>query len=150
MRQYACLIDKQRLDSLEEGMADEPPTLVECHFFVPLVRNSDRKLHAPLAWRLLRDALYRHFRGRSGPESIYVAIRATPGEYTGLHGERIEDESYRYVVAIERARVSELRDLLKKIANTFDQEAIYFAVQGEVTFVYPTPADGYLTDEKEG
>ncbi len=131
-------------------MADEPAPLVECHFFVPLVRNSDRNPPPPLAWRLLWAPLYQRFGGRSGPESIYVAIRPTPGEYTGLHGDRIEDQSYRYFVAVERSRVNELRELLKRVANTFDQEAIYFSVQGAVTFVQATPADGYLTDEQEG
>ncbi len=126
-------------------MPDEP--LFECHFLVPLVRNSDRLPHSSTAWRLLQNVLRRRFGGRSGPEQIHATIRATPGDYTDKGGHPIEDESYRYIVAIEPKRVMELRELLKKVANTFDQEAIYLSVRGEVTFVYPTEADGVLTEE---
>lgn len=126
-------------------MADDP--WIECHFFVPLVKNSDQKPHSPTAWKLLQNVLRKRFAGLSGPEGIYVKLRPIPGEYTSKAGEPVGDESYRYIVAVEKNRIDELRELMKKIGNTFDQEAIYFSVRGEVTCIYPSEADGCLADE---
>jgi hypothetical protein len=138
MRQAPC--------SLEVGVSDEA-SLVECHFLVPLVRDTDRRPHSPTAWRMLQDALRRRFGGRSGPEQMYVSMRAVPGEYTSESGARVQDRSYRYVVALETGRLEELCQLLRCVANTFDQEAIYLSVKGDVTFVRPRPEDGALSDE---
>lgn len=123
--------------------------LVECHFLVPLVRDGNRRPHQPSAWRLLQDALFRRFGGRSGPEGLYVAIRPTPGEYTSHSGGRVEDESRRYIVAVEEKRVDELKRLLARVANTFDQEAIYLSVCGRVVFVQADEGAGDLADEAE-
>ena len=59
---------------------------------------------------------------------------------------RVEDESRRYIVAVEESRVDELKGLLGRVANSFGQEAIYLSVRGRVVFVQ---ADGSrdLSDE---
>src|SRR5687768_3258944 len=129
------------------GDADGGEGLLECAFLVPLVRDSDRKPHRPLCWNLLEDASYEKFGGRQGPEElgsrrvwpdrVYRSVRPVPGEYRSQTGSRVRDESRRYIVAVERRRVSELRRLLEQAANTFDQEAIYLSVRGEVEFVVP-------------
>jgi hypothetical protein len=118
--------------------------LVECAFLVPLVRNSDRAPHQPAAWNALQDALFEAFGGSSGPELIYRSVRPVPGDYRDAGGERIADESWRYVVALPRRRLNDLRALLRRAANTFDQEAIYLSVAGMVEFVTGNEADGYL------
>jgi hypothetical protein len=125
-------------------MADGP--LVECHFYVPLVRDRGRQPHSPAAWRSLQDELRRLFGGLSGPERLHTSIEPVPGEYTSVSGTRVSDESFRYTVALEAERVSELESLLKRVANTFDQEAIYLSVRGEVRFVRPSLSDGFLDE----
>lgn len=128
-------------------MGETADPIVECCFLIPLVRNSDGTLHQPLAWNSLDDALYATFQGGTGPEQIFVAIRAVPGQYRGRRGERIRDQSYRYLAAIPTGRIEELRALLRRAANTFDQECIYLSVRGVVEFVEGRPVDGFLTDE---
>ncbi|MBL4846040.1 MAG: hypothetical protein JKY65_10980 [Planctomycetes bacterium] len=127
----------------------EDSELVECHFLVPLVRDGNRRPHQPSAWRFLQDSLFRRFGGRSGPEGLYVAIRPTPGEYKSHSGGRVEDESRRYIVAVEESRVDELKRFLARVANTFDQEAIYLSVRGRVVFVQADDGAGDLADEGE-
>ena len=125
---------------------DEDP-VIECFFFIPLVRNTDKEPHQALAWDSLDDALYSSFHGGTGPEHLYVAIRPVPGQYRGTGGERIRDESYRFLAAIPTSRVADLRALLCRAANTFDQEYVYLSVRGVVEFVEGTPESGYLADD---
>jgi hypothetical protein len=75
---------------------------VECRFMVPLVRDSDRR-----------------------PPRRVAPI---PGGYTNRSGRRVMDESFRYTVALPSGRVRFLRRLLRKVANSFDQECIYLVV----------------------
>ena len=124
------------------------PRRVECSFLIPLVRNSDRTKHSPTAWRLLQDTLRRHFGGLTGPERVInVARDCKRGEYTSPEGGVIEDESHRYTVAVEPGRVDELRVVLRRAANTFDQIEIYLSVRGDVEFVAAQESDGVLTAE---
>lgn len=118
--------------------------LIECAFFIPLVRDRDRQPHQPSCWNALQDVLYTEFGGSSGPEAIYRSIRPVPGQYQSQAGARVQDESWRYVVAVPRARLDDLRRILRKARNTFDQEAIYLSVAGSVEFVSGTEQDGYL------
>jgi hypothetical protein len=120
--------------------------LVECSFLLPIVRDSDREPHPPVVWRLLQDAIRTTFpRGHSGPELFYRDVETVPGEYVEEATQTIvRDESRRYTVAIPRSRLDDLRQLLRRAANTFDQKAIYLSVAGEVEFVTPRPEDGML------
>ena len=121
-----------------------PEEVVECAFLIPLVRDSDRERHQPSCWNALQDALFERFGGSTGPDVIYRAVRPVRGEYRTESGERVSDESWRYVVAVPRARLDELRSILRRAGNTFDQEAIYLTVAGIVEFVTGTEADGFL------
>jgi hypothetical protein len=120
--------------------------LVQCEFFVPIVRNSDKKPHQPSAWMALGNAVRRAFpAGHSGPETFYRGDSFVPGEYEDAPNEPpIQDESRRYLLAIPESKVDDLRQLLRQAANTFDQKAMYLAVKGEVEFIAATEADGFL------
>jgi hypothetical protein len=120
--------------------------LIQCEFFVPIVRNSDKKPHQPSAWTQLGNEIRRVFpAGHSGPETFYRGDALVPGEYEDSKDEPpIQDTSRRYLLAIPEAKVDDLRLLLRRAANTFDQKAMYLSVKGEVEFVIATEADGYL------
>lgn len=120
--------------------------LVQCEFFVPIVRNSDKKPHQPTAWMALGSEIRRAFpAGHSGPETFYRGDTLVPGEYEERPQEPpIQDESRRYLLAIPETKLDDLRQLLRKAANTFDQKAMYLAVKGDVEFVTASDADGYL------
>jgi hypothetical protein len=123
---------------------DERP--VQCEFFVPIVRNSDKQPHQPSAWNQLVDEIRRVFpAGHSGPETFYRGDALVPGEYEDNPDEPpIEDTSRRYLLAIPPNKVDDLRQLLRKAANTFDQMAIYLSVKGDVEFITPGAHDGFL------
>ncbi len=56
-----------------------------------------------------------------------------PGEWVeGQTGKVIEDESRKYHVAVPEDRVEILRTILRRVANSFDQECIYLSVAGLV------------------
>jgi hypothetical protein len=120
--------------------------LVQCEFLVPIVRNSDKKPHQPSAWNALGNEIRRAFpAGHSGPETFYRGDSLVPGEFVDEpNTPAIQDISRRYLLAIPEAKVDDLRLLLRKAANTFDQKAMYLAVKGYVEFVTATEADGYL------
>ena len=120
--------------------------LVQCEFFVPIVRNSDKKPHQPMAWRAFGNEIRRMFpAGHSGPETFYRGDTLVPGEYEDSpEAAPIQDESRRYLLAIPETKIDDLRQLLRKAANTFDQKAMYLAVKGDVEFVTATEADGFL------
>src|SRR5262249_40304864 len=119
--------------------------LVQCEFFIPIVRDGDKKPHQAVAWNLLVNEIRRVFpAGHSGPETFYRGDALVPGEYEANPGTPpIADPSRRYLLAIPESKVNDLH-LLKMAAHTFDQQAIYLSVAGTVEFVRPTAADGYL------
>lgn len=84
------------------------------------------------------DALFERFGGFTGPEGPIA------GGYTNRSGRRVEDESFRYTVALPPHRTHELRELLAQVANSFDQECIYLVVGGEAELVDADPAAGEL------
>lgn len=120
--------------------------LVQCEFFVPIVRNSDKKPHQPSAWAALVNEIRKLFpAGHSGPETFYRGDALVPGEYEDRPNEPpIEDSSRRYLLAIPETKIEDLRGLLRRSANTFDQKAMYLAVKGYVEFVTAAETDGYL------
>lgn len=119
---------------------------VQCEFFVPIVRNSDKKPHQPVAWNLLVNEIRRVFSaGHSGPETFYTGDALVPGEFEECQAAPpVQDMSRRYTLAIPEAKVNDLRLLLRMAAHTFDQLAIYLSVAGIVEFIVPTDDDGYL------
>lgn len=118
-----------------------------CVFLVPIVRDSDRHPHPPILWRLLEDALIALFEGLGGPET--VLFYRTPEPVSGLWspepGEApVEDRSRRYTVAVDVGRVEELRALLRRAGNSFDQRVMYLEVAGHAELIDVRPQDGFL------
>jgi hypothetical protein len=125
----------------------EPPRPV-CVFLIPLVRDSDRKLHSPVLWRLLQDALIERFGAVTGPETVLYYRRAepVPGAWSPAEGEApVEDLSRRYTVALPLDRIDELRTLLRQVGNSFDQRVMYLEVAGYAELLDVRPEDGFLT-----
>lgn len=125
---------------------EEAPRPV-CVFLVPLVRDSDRQPHGPILWRLLQDALLGLFGGFTGPETVvwYRPRETTRGVWSPAEGEMpLEDLSRKYVVAVPEERIDELRALVRRIGNSFDQQVMYLEVAGYAELVTVRPKDGFL------
>lgn len=129
-------------------MPSHEPTVL-CEFLIPLVRDGDRQPHPQVVWDALHDALFRCFGGYTGPEVVVRLRRSIPGQYRAADGRRVSDESRLYKVALPQSELARLRAVLRAAARSFDQEAIFLAVRGEVEFVTATKADGFLTDLAE-
>ena len=106
--------------------------LVECSFLIPDRRDphlSDGAAHGIKAWRWLEERL----------DEFGGATRA-PGVYEGWYhdpdtGERVTDLSRRYVVALPRSQVRQLRAMLREACEVFHQKCIYLSVAGQVEFI---------------
>lgn len=107
--------------------------LVECSFFIPLRRDSnlsDGASHPPDAWDWLDNELFVRFKGGT----------MAPGEYRGFYedpdtGERVADDSLRFIVAVPKKELDGLRSLLSAACVMFAQKCIYLSVAGKVEFV---------------
>jgi hypothetical protein len=116
-------------------------------FLVPLVRDSDRRPHPPILWRLLQDALIERFDAMTGPEMVLYYRNAKPlaGTWSPRQGaEPVEDLSRKYTVAITAKQVGELRDLLRRVGNSFDQRVMYLEVAGYAELLAVLPEHGWL------
>jgi hypothetical protein len=118
-----------------------------CVFLIPVVRDSDRKPHPPVLWRLLQDALLNAFGAVTGPETVlyYRNPVAVPGAWSpGAGQEPVEDLSRKYTVAVPEDRLDEIRSLLRRAGNTFDQRVMYLEVAGYAELLQVRPEDGFL------
>jgi len=117
-----------------------------CRFLVPLVRDSDREPHPPVLWRLLQDALLRAFGSLTGPRTvIHLSRTPVPGAWSPRQGESpVEDLSREYTVAVPADRVDDLRALLRRVGNSFDQRTMYLEVAGRAELLEVRPEDGFL------
>ena len=111
-----------------------------CVFLIPLVRDSDRRQHVPVLWRRLLKGLMTSFGGFTGPETV-SGTWTPPGG-----GEPVTDLSRKYTVAVEEHRVDELRSLLRRAGNSFDQRVIYLEVAGFAEELEVRPEHGYLDE----
>lgn len=108
-------------------------TTVECSFLIPIRRDSilsDGRSHPRKAWEWLDNELYARFGG------LTLAL----GKYQGFYqdpdtGARVGDRSFRFIVAIPKGKVNELRRLLGAACVIFAQKCIYLSVAGIVEFV---------------
>jgi hypothetical protein len=120
---------------------------VECWFLIPIVRDSDRRVHQPVLWRLLEEALSDAWGGWTGPETMRWGKKKgiVRGGWKAKQSVRpITDESRKYTVFVPPTKLGGLRALLKKTANSFDQQEILLSVRGRRERIIPKPGDGFL------
>jgi hypothetical protein len=106
--------------------------LYECSFLIPVRRDpilSDGKLHRAKTWMWLQHALL-GFGGATRPSTLYEGWYLDPDT-----GEQVADRSRKYIVALPRARLEELREVLRQACGKFRQKCIYLSVAGRVEFV---------------
>ena len=114
-------------------MVQDP--LLECTFLIPLHRDvnlSDGRLHDPETWDWLTNELFNRFGAGTAAPGIYQGFYKDPDTH-----QRVADESYKYIVALEDLRVHELRQLLAAACLLFHQKCIYLSVAGQVEFIQP-------------
>jgi len=56
----------------------------------------------------------------------------------------VEDLSREYTVAVPADRVDDLRALLRRVGNSFDQRTMYLEVAGRAELLEVRPEDGFL------
>jgi len=131
-----------------------PEARVETWFVIPLVRNSDRRPHDVALWGLLREEVYEVAGGVSGPRRVIALIEDVeplPGSWRDLAtGKPVEDESRKYTVIVAREKLDELRAIMERAANSFDQDEVLFVVQGVDQSVKRDPSKGFLKDDPSG
>jgi hypothetical protein len=98
-------------------------------------------------WRLLQDVLVTTFGALTGPETVayYRSPAPVPGAWSpGPGQEPVEDLSRKYTVAVPPNRVDELRAILRRAGNSFDQRIMYLEVAGYAELLEVRPEDGFL------
>ena len=70
----------------------------------------------------------------------FDGVTQAPGLYSGAYrdpdtGERVNDESRRFIVALPEERVDELKALLRTACEVFQQKCIYLSIAGSVELV---------------
>lgn len=111
------------------------PSYLECSFLIPL--NADSELssgerHATTSWEWLTDRLWIGFGGGTIPQCVYEGFYTDPDT-----GQRVSDQSRKFVVALPEKQIEELRILLAECCDVFQQKMIYFSVAGRVEFIEP-------------
>lgn len=89
----------------------------------------------------------RSFSALTGSETVlyYRNREAVPGAWSPGEGQApVEDKSRKYTVAIPADQVDELRGLLRRAGNSFDQRVMYLEVAGYAEFLEVRPEDGFL------
>jgi hypothetical protein len=87
------------------------------------------------------------FEGLGGPETVLFYHPPDPvrGSWSPGQGEEpVEDLSRKYTVALPAERVDDLRALLRRAGNSFDQRVIYLEVAGYAELLEVRPEDGFL------
>jgi len=106
--------------------------LFECSFLIPIRRDSvlsDGKTHRQELWNWLEHALF-VFGGATRAPALYEGWYLDPDT-----AEPVRDRSRKYIVALTRARLGELRSILAEACREFHQKYIYLSVAGRVEFV---------------
>jgi hypothetical protein len=96
---------------------------------------------------MLRDALHRAFGAVTGPETVlwYRDTNLVPGTWSpGESKAPIEDLSRKYTIAIPAGQLEDLRALLRRVGNSFDQQVMYLEVAGYAELLEVSPTHGFL------
>ena len=112
-------------------MVHEP--VLECAFFIPTHRDanlSDGQLHEQRAWNWLHNELFVRFEGATTDPGLYEGYYKDPDT-----DEPVSDKSHMLIVAVPKAHLDDLRQLLSAACVLFQQKCIYLSVAGEVEFI---------------
>lgn len=107
--------------------------LLECTFLIPVRRDakfSDGQAHDPAVWDWLDQRLFDLFEGGTLDRGLKAGFYRDPDTH-----ERVEDESYKFTVALPRRDLSRLRSLLRRACVVFAQKCIYLSIAGHVEFI---------------
>lgn len=108
------------------------PTL-ECEFYIPRYRDknlSDGQPHLTKAWEWLDNELDEEFQAGTMAPGLYKGFYRDPDT-----NERVDDESYKFIVAVPGSALNRLRSLLVRACVVFQQKCIYLSVAGQVEFI---------------
>ena len=111
-----------------------PDQTPECEFYIPKNRDknlSDGQPHPTEAWEWLDNELDTEFQAGTMAPGLYRGFYRDPDTH-----ERVDDESYKFIVAIPASALPRLRGLLMRACNVFQQKCIYLSVAGQVEFVW--------------
>lgn len=124
---------------------------IETWFVIPTVRDSDKKKHRATLWGLLRAELYEVAGADSWKWVILEELAPTKGSWKNPKtGKPVRDKSRKYTVVVLREKAEEIREVLFRAANSFDQQEILFMVLGVDRSVKRDPKKGFLKGDPEG
>jgi len=89
-----------------------------------------------------------------GPKRVIALIEDVeplPGSWRDpATGKSVEDESRKYTVIVGSEKIGELRAVLERAANSFDQDEVLFVVQGMDQTVKRDPRKSFLKGDPVG
>ena len=107
--------------------------VVQCEFLIPTCRDaelSDGLEHQAEAWEWFDTELFLRFDGGTLAPGLYSGFYRDPDT-----GQRVNDESQKFIVAIAEREVDQLRLMLGEACTRFQQKCIYLSVAGRVEFI---------------
>ncbi len=109
--------------------------ILECSFLIPLKRDSnlsDGRKHKPACWLELETEMFLRFDGATRDAGKCRGFYRDPDT-----GEKMDDDSWRYTVAVPEENLDRLRQLLTTCCDRFRQKCIYLSIAGRVEFIFP-------------
>ena len=104
--------------------------LVACEILIPVLSDVTRQPWPADKVRAWRDDLAAKFGG-------FTIRGVVAGVWTDENGVQVADGSVCYLVAVEKARLPELRAFAREAARVFEQRCIYFQIVGAAELLYP-------------
>src|SRR5438034_4378171 len=141
------------MDSEERMSAAPAPGRIETWFLIPIVRDSDKRTHVATLWGNLREEIFALAGGLSEPAGVVVIkdLELVKGSWKETETAAPEgDESRKYTVVLAESKVDDLRNVLYRAANSFDQKEILFLARGEDRTVRRDSTKGFLKGDPAG
>lgn len=99
--------------------ADDDATYIEARFLIPIVSNSGSAFEKS-RFQWVEDELTRRFGG-------YTLEGVFEGAYLD-NGRIVREKSRRYLVAVPRDRLDELKEFLREVKSRFGQKSLYVSI----------------------
>ncbi len=103
------------------------------YFLNPIRRDpvqSDGNRHDGKTWTWLTDELFTRFGAATKAPGLYEGFYTDPDTK-----ERVDDKSRKYIVALRKAQVDDLRSFRSEVCEQFRQKCIYLSVAGRLELV---------------